>query len=342
MNKVRYDIIDEIKGMTILFVLIGHILVGIINNYNIDSPYTNDITIVENLCYVLKDIIYSFHMPLFFIISGIFANHSLKEDFKSMIKNKFFRLGIPYFFWSFVAAICMQIISKYTTNGLGIEDFILSPIHPFFQYWFLYDLFFIFIIYYVFNYIFNKKIFFVFCMILYLINYYLPDYWIIKSISTYLIFFSIGTFVLDLFKNIFIKRSSVKELVIIGGLFFLAIIYYINLLYTNKLDGFIYLYKFIVAILGSGCICVLISYMSNNKFVSIIIKLFGKESMLVYCIHVFFISATLKIILIIWGKIDILLMFFICLFISITFCLLVICNINKFSRLKIIFGEIKK
>lgn len=343
MEKIRYDIIDELKGITILLVLIGHILVGIIGNYNIVVPYTNEVTNEEAVCYILKDLIYSFHMPLFFIIAGFFANHSLKKSFKDMLKNKFLRLGVPYFFWSFVAAVCMQIISKYTTNGLGIKDFLLSPIYPFFQYWFLYDLFFLFIIYYIFNSIYYNKFFFCFfSMIIYLVNYYLPDYWIIKSIFTNLVFFSIGTLVLDLFKNILIKKTDIKKVIISGSIFFLFIAYYINLLYIEGYSYFIYLYRFFVALSGSCFICTLISYLSNNKFVNTVIKNFGKESMLVYCVHVFFISATLKFILKIYEEIPIIYMFFICLFISVICCWLCICNINKLSKIKFLFGEIQK
>ena len=54
MNKIRIDYIDEMRGLAILFVVIGHII-----QFN-GIPTTNPVF----------EFIYSFHMPLFFSISG--------------------------------------------------------------------------------------------------------------------------------------------------------------------------------------------------------------------------------------------------------------------------------
>ncbi len=67
--------IDFAKGVTLLLVIIGHTVSG-----------------------VLSGAIYSFHMPLFFILSGITMKPSLtSEQFKIKAKHSFKRLMLPFF-----------------------------------------------------------------------------------------------------------------------------------------------------------------------------------------------------------------------------------------------------
>lgn len=63
--KERIEYYDVAKGILILLVVLGHVFeTGIINQY-----------------------IYSFHMPAFFIISGIMQNYSsvLKKPLKDVV-----------------------------------------------------------------------------------------------------------------------------------------------------------------------------------------------------------------------------------------------------------------
>jgi len=73
MEKNRINYIDYAKGLAILCVLLGHMEI---------SP-------------VIKHSIYSFHMPLFFILSGYFLKR--QEINKSVIVKNFKALMIPYF-----------------------------------------------------------------------------------------------------------------------------------------------------------------------------------------------------------------------------------------------------
>lgn len=87
----------------------------------------------------------------------------------------------------------MQIASNYTNNGLGIKAFLLSPIVPFSQYWFLYVLFFILSI------------------ILYLLNSLIQQIWIFKGLCNFMIFFLIGSYIVN-----FINLRNFKCRKIIG------------------------------------------------------------------------------------------------------------------------------
>lgn len=87
-QRVRRDYLDIAKAITIFIVIIGH-AVG-----NTEAP-------------LYRCIIYTFHMPLFFIVSGVVVRkHQTtkynKEHYLSLLKNNFFSLLIPYFIWALI------------------------------------------------------------------------------------------------------------------------------------------------------------------------------------------------------------------------------------------------
>lgn len=81
--KLREHYIDVAKGVAMLLVIIGHI------------------TIIPSWLYAW---INSFHMPLFFFLSGTVYNPYKYDKFKDFFKAKFKGLIIPYFF------LCLIII----------------------------------------------------------------------------------------------------------------------------------------------------------------------------------------------------------------------------------------
>ena len=87
----RLDYIDVAKGMCILLVVMGHIL-----QYNCEG----------NGARMVFDFIYSFHMPVFMLLSGYVVSLSrdrvVKENAMVFIKNKFVSLVIPFLVWGLV------------------------------------------------------------------------------------------------------------------------------------------------------------------------------------------------------------------------------------------------
>ena len=78
-NRIQY--IDIARGIGILLVVLGH----------------NDFALVSPFAYQL---IYSFHMPLFFFLSGYFINPSV--EFWQFVKRRFNSLLKPYLFTIFM------------------------------------------------------------------------------------------------------------------------------------------------------------------------------------------------------------------------------------------------
>ena len=76
MSK-RIEYIDIARGIGILLVVMGH------NDFAVVSPF-------------LYKLIYSFHMPLFFFLSGYFLNSA--TGFWPFVKKRFNALLKPFFF----------------------------------------------------------------------------------------------------------------------------------------------------------------------------------------------------------------------------------------------------
>ena len=84
-SKPRIEFIDIIKGLAIILVVIGH-----------TSPCKTEII-------PYKSLIYAFHMPLFFIVSGMFVatsreNYSL-QTLKTFVHKNFIALILPFLIW---------------------------------------------------------------------------------------------------------------------------------------------------------------------------------------------------------------------------------------------------
>lgn len=88
--KKRLDYFDVAKGIGSLLVLIGHLQAEEIRNY---SPY------ILPMC----QWIFSFHMPFFFIISGMLIayKNDTEKDYKTLVKKRFKGIMVPYYWFSF-------------------------------------------------------------------------------------------------------------------------------------------------------------------------------------------------------------------------------------------------
>jgi fucose 4-O-acetylase-like acetyltransferase len=131
----RSPVVDIAKGIAIILVVYGHCLRGLIAANIIPA----------NSALIPTDyVVYTFHMPLFFLLSGLFFRQSLQKNETAFWIGKLRLIVYPYFLWSLVQG-CIQIIlaqSGAVNNPLKPDRLIhilWEPISPF---WFLYALFF--------------------------------------------------------------------------------------------------------------------------------------------------------------------------------------------------------
>lgn len=138
VNKKHYAEIDIYRGLGIILVVLGHAL-----------KQTGETNAVFD---ILLSVIYSFHMPLFFVASGFIAIKVLdlksKEEQLSFIKNRAIRLLIPYFAVGLFYMPIKFILSKYAVKPYDFSSAwkLLIGENPNTVLWFLYTLFIVSII----------------------------------------------------------------------------------------------------------------------------------------------------------------------------------------------------
>lgn len=104
MPKQRLVYIDVAKLLAIYLVVLGHVIVKQFSDAYYGDP--------------LYVIIYTFHMPLFMMMSGFFASSVLKLDFSGLLKKKMVRLLLP-------AVSCTVVCLAYfflTSDSVDIRD----------------------------------------------------------------------------------------------------------------------------------------------------------------------------------------------------------------------------
>ena len=129
LKKTRLDYVDVLKVFASILVVVGHSAYyqmmtefgGI--NYDLIMAQNNiaDTRFHYWLCYVVN-IIYSFHMPLFFCISGLLLEYGFERNkdlvnnkynnIKLFIIDKFKRLILPFF----VVGLCYSVPIKYLST----------------------------------------------------------------------------------------------------------------------------------------------------------------------------------------------------------------------------------
>ncbi|KQS04184.1 hypothetical protein ASG11_07910 [Sphingomonas sp. Leaf357] len=88
-------------------------------------------------------LIYSFHMPLFFFISGVVSLKSMRsKPFAESFLDKLKSIAYPYFLWSILSWCLSALAVHYVNKPMDFRSLISIVYQPILQYWFLYVLFF--------------------------------------------------------------------------------------------------------------------------------------------------------------------------------------------------------
>jgi fucose 4-O-acetylase-like acetyltransferase len=142
--QLRANWVDYGKGIGIILVVYAHLL---------SSAYHGGIQVPAHFFNLSDSIIYGFHMPFFFFLSGLFVEGSFrKRGAKDYLLDKFLRIFYPYIIWSVLQISAEILFSSQTQKGAGIPDLLAIFYRPWGQFWFLYVLLLMHITYVVFSY----------------------------------------------------------------------------------------------------------------------------------------------------------------------------------------------
>lgn len=278
MNN-RSDWVDYAKGIGIILVVYGHLL---------SSGYHAGLGIPDHFFELSDSIIYGFHMPLFFLLSGLFVEKSLqKYEPREYLGNQLRRLVYPYFIWSILQMSVEVIFSSHTQKGTSLSDIFAIVYQPWGQFWFIYALFLM-----QFSYAIANRLTRLGPVILGFIGVGLFFYPIrteiaaLSSFSTHLLFFVSGAlFRKYLLDESFFKPSLGAVIILLVTLIVSGLFIFINLVEPIRLASsnhpFFFLYLAVIGIL----LCINLAQFLAQKNVFPFLKMLGLYSMQIYLAH---------------------------------------------------------
>lgn len=258
--------IDDAKTLTMLLVIIGHC-----TYYTIMTPFggishfedvpSSEFSCMWKLLGVMVGFIYTFHMPLFMMLSGACFSISMRKNihYKSLLQSKAKRLLVPFLYATLLVSIPLKYLSGYyDTSSNVLQDVFLGQLllmgnsHL----WFVFILLRIFIIYYGLHclQVTDKKLFLPILAGLSIVATYLSgkgyDFLGLMASMKFLLYFAIG------FKYLY-RLDSAKW----GGQILLVnVLCYVGLFLLSKFIGdtnvsvikvFRYVLSMVMAIYGS-------------------------------------------------------------------------------------------
>jgi fucose 4-O-acetylase-like acetyltransferase len=295
----RYDWVDYAKGIAIFLVVYRHVFEGLKRS----GLNSEDFMGLE----YANIMFFSFRMPLFFIVSGVFLTSSLvKRGLSAFAGQKAKTILYPYFLWGIFQITFQILLSSYVNSDRTPEHYTYLLYSPrrVDQFWYLYALFNVTILYAA-----TKTFFKLTPLVQVLIGtamYFFSAYseqqgWdigFVHEILHYYVFFALGDLVSSYFRNPnninFI--SSYKTLLVLLPVFIGAQLYF--LLTNLKYDPVAYRYienwepALFLLIALAGCAFMLsLSFFLQQKNALAWLKVIGTHSLYIYVSHVFVASA---------------------------------------------------
>ncbi|GHU69628.1 acyltransferase/acetyltransferase [Bacteroidia bacterium] len=265
MSAQRNILYDIAKGLGILLVIWGH----------------------TDKCSAF-DLIYAFHMPFFFIVSGVFFRQ--QDRFGELCNANLKRLIYPYLLFS------VLIYLFYLTWGFVFKNpcdykiifkiipwkgVISSPL------WFLITLFIVSTLFYFFSKIKNPYVLITLTLSLFFIARYWPvlNYFYLNEALQYFVYYALGYLFLSKYENKYLSRFSKIQKT---GLFIISLVGFYGLfLIRNAIDFKIItiLFSFLIAVFGSWMLIHLAACLEKIKYLNRILAYIGRNSLTIFAIQ---------------------------------------------------------
>lgn len=284
MNNERIKWIDILKGIGIILVVLGH------SNWQFANATQT---------MFIQKYIYSFHMPVFFFLSGYLFVKDKYSNLKKFLFAKLKTLLLPYFIFSILSVVFNLILSlKHMGDPINFKTVIIQMLYlkntvvwnePL---WFLVCLFVVEVMFYFISRIESKaKIVFILSLcsitgysLSFVVNYFVLP-WSIGIALIAIAFYGFGNFIRGTeagnkiaSPNIFLFTICLVTSIVIGG--FLNTIF---TMYIYLYGNFFYLY--IAAVAGIIVYIQLSLFISKYDAIRKGLEYFGQNSIVVLCTH---------------------------------------------------------
>ena len=131
MANERSKAVDVTKGIGIILVVVAHVERGLGNS---------GILSAQGIVSAADRFIYAFHMPLFFVMAGLFLPRAAERPLGTFLKDRILRSGYPYVVWVTIQSAIQILLSRHTNNPMHLSDLIAAAYAGPMQFWFIYAL----------------------------------------------------------------------------------------------------------------------------------------------------------------------------------------------------------
>lgn len=280
-TKKDYIWVDELKGIGILLVVLGH-------SINYVESSVGDVGVIAD---IINFWIYSFHMPLFFVISGFLQRNSEmnKTDCYSREKiiNKMIDMGIPYLFFSFIFWLSKIVMSDNVNNKIGIKELLLVWINPLSSLWFIYLLLVFYLLrVFIFKKNISNKIIIISSFILCISSYYITVPVVLQGtvlfrFMRFSLYYGIGISLYDHYENF--VNIAIRKMRLLISILLIASAVLIGISY------FVDSFSLVMVVLCMLELWLLFVCAINQKNVTILGSIWGKSSLGIYLLHDYFV-----------------------------------------------------
>lgn len=285
LDDKRIVWVDYLRGITIILVVYRHVLIGL-ERSGIRIP---SFVATANM------IFFTFRMPIFFILSGIFVQSLLsKKSIRQIIINKLDLILYPYFIWSVIQISLQIFFSNFTNSTRGWQDYLFIFYQPraIDQMWYLPALFNTTIIYILIKSKCKAKWWLqvILGIVFYLIIPYMPRISILRDWMEFYIFFALGDILSTYFKDKKIQKAfgNPLYLFILFPIFIFSQIFFLS-------HNVSLIQQFFIAMIGCTFMFVIAFQLQKFNRISIL-RILGYHSLYIYVMHVI-ISAFTRMIL---------------------------------------------
>lgn len=295
MNRIHW--LDSARGFGIILVVFGHALGGLI-----DSP----LGINQNAFRQMFFAIYTYHMPLFFLLSGLLVTKRLENGPGPFLRALLPTIVWPYFLWSVIQFTIIYGLGTLVNRPAdSYWPVILSlPWNTVSQFWFLYALFWMHILAVLLVPRIGREGFVLFALALKALALVLILPVPIKLVSNHMLFYAIGVWLMTGgLELLVIKRGIWIKLVVLPCLAAATLIATLNALPSFGADLPLYnasspeianlAWRFPTMAAAVLCVLATVGIASMTQISgSRLLLWLGRMTMPIFVLHVMFLAGT--------------------------------------------------
>ncbi|HFU4011456.1 acyltransferase [Streptococcus suis] len=186
-SNQRINWIDFGKGLTVLMVVLGHVVLGLFESNRFEAS--------ETVLLFITQVFYLFHIPVFFALSGFFFRPlESPSGLWKFVVQRTIALGIPYLFYSVIQFSLQSLGGDTVRNAASFSDLLRIYETPLGVSWYLYVLWWIYLVLGIVSLRIKKAYYLLYLtLVAYLLSLAIPSpIYIVQKLLLWTFFFILG------------------------------------------------------------------------------------------------------------------------------------------------------